>query len=65
MSDWTPSAGNPGYIEKTIQTGPATVVILRPVMDREEQAKREQKTRDTLGNVLQDYIRRKDANHEQ
>jgi hypothetical protein len=65
MSDWTPSVDNPGYMERTTRKGVATIVILRPVMDREEQAKREQKTRDTLGNVLQDYIRRKDANHEQ
>ena len=62
MSDWTPSERCPGYREKTVKRGPATIIILRPVLDQVEQARREQKTRAELENAMRDYLyRRRDA----
>lgn len=63
MSDWTPSQTCPGYREKTIQRGAATIVIRRPILSEGEQAKREQHARDALGSVLRDYIGKKEVNH--
>lgn len=61
MSDWTPSQARPGYRERTIQRGPATIVIFRPVLGSKEQAKREKHIQDTLGDVMREYIRRKES----
>jgi len=63
MSDWIPSAGNPGYIEKTIQRGLTTIIILRPVLSNEEAAKREGNTRTALEGVMREYLHRKEVNH--
>lgn len=63
MNDWTPSETCPGYREKTIQRGDITVTIRRPILSKEEQAKREQHVQDVLGNVLRDYIRKKEVNN--
>jgi len=60
MSDWTPSQTCPGYREKTIQRGYATIVIRRPILDEAERTKREQYIQDALGSVLHDYIHRKE-----
>jgi hypothetical protein len=60
MNDWTPSQTCPGYREKTIQRGVATIVIRRPILSEGEQARREQHVQDVLGNVLRDYIRKKE-----
>lgn len=59
MSDWTPSQTCPGYREKTIQRGDVTIIIRRPILDEAEQAKREKYVQDTLGTVMDHYIRRK------
>ena len=61
MNDWTVSQTCPGYREKTIQHGAATIVIRRPILDDAERAKREKRAKDTLGRVLNDYIHRKEA----
>ncbi len=63
MNDWTPSETCPGYREKTIQRGAATIAILRPVLTDDERARREQHAREVLGSVLRDYIRKKEVNH--
>ena len=62
MSEWTPSQTCPGYREKTIQHGHATIVIRRPILDEAERAKREKRAKDTLGRVMTDYIHRKESN---
>lgn len=62
MSDWTPSQTCPGYREKTIQHGQATIVIRRPILDEAERTKQERWAKDTLGRVLNDYIHRKESN---
>ena len=59
MSDWTPSVDNPGYMERAIQKGAATIVILRPVIDKEEAARREGKTRTALEGVMREYLHRR------
>lgn len=61
MSDWIPSQTCPGYREKTIQRGDATIIIRRPIVDEAEQAKREKHIRGALGCVLSDYIKRKES----
>lgn len=60
MNDWTPSTARPGYREKTIQKGSATIIIRRPVLDEAERAKREKHVQNALGCVLRDYYKRKD-----
>lgn len=61
MSEWTPSQTCPGYREKTIQRGDATIIIRRPILDGAEQAKREKQAKEILANVMRNYIRRKGA----
>lgn len=59
MSDWTISQTRPGYREKTIQRGAATIVIYRPILDNAEQAKREKRTREALESVMRDQLHRR------
>lgn len=61
MSDWTPSVESPGYIEKRITRGDATIIIRRPVLNEEERARREGKTREALENALRGYVSRRKA----
>jgi hypothetical protein len=61
MEEWKLSETCPGYREKTIQRGAATIIIRRPVLDGAEQAKREKRAKETLGRVMNNYIRRKGA----
>ena len=63
MNDWTPSETCPGYREKTIQHGAATIIIRRPILSEVEQARREQYTREALGNVIHGYLRKKEVRH--
>lgn len=59
MNDWIESQTCPGYREKTIQRGDATIIIRRPILTAAEQAKREKRAKEVLGHALNDYIRRK------
>jgi hypothetical protein len=61
MSNWTPAPDRPGYRCKTIQRGPATIIIYRPILDDAEAAKAQQKTRTALEGAMREYIRRKTA----
>lgn len=61
MNEWIESQTRPGYREKTIQRGDATIIIRRPILDGAEQAKREKRAVETLGPVMNNYIRRKGA----
>jgi hypothetical protein len=63
MSDWTPSQTCPGYREKTIQRGNATIISRRPVLDETERAKREKHVQNVLGCVLRDHYKRKEQTH--
>ena len=53
---WIESQTRPGYREKTIQSGAATIVIFRPIADQAEQARRETRARTTLESAMRDYI---------
>lgn len=48
----------PGYISKTIQHGPATITIHRPILTDSERTERKQKTVDTLSHGLRDYLKK-------
>ena len=52
MDNWTISTERPGYRCKTVQRGPATIVIYRPIHNAAEAAKAEQATRTALENAL-------------
>ena len=58
MDTWTPSQANPGYMEKTIQHGAATITILRPVLNDAEVASRTRNARTALESAMREYIRR-------
>lgn len=59
MSDWTPSVDNPGFMEKTIRCGMATIVISRPVLSEEERIEREGKTRTALEGAMREHLHRR------
>ena len=59
METWTISTDCPGYREKTIQKGAATIIIRRPILDQEEQAKREKQTAIALEAAMRSYIYRR------
>ena len=59
MTDWTPSTSCPGYREKTIQRGAATIIIRRPILDQVEQAKVEKQTTIALESAMRSYIYRR------
>lgn len=57
MSDWIPSAEMPGYMERKVQRGPAVIITRRPILSKEEAAKREKQTRQALESAL--YVHKK------
>ena len=59
METWTISIDCPGYREKTIQRGAATIIIRRPILDSVEQAKREKQTTVALEGAMRNYIFRR------
>lgn len=58
MSNWTPAPDRPGYRCKTLQHGPATIIIYRPILDETQAAKAQAKTRTELEHVLRDHYGR-------
>ena len=59
MNDWVPSESCPGYREKTVQSGAATIIIRRPILDPVEQAKREKQATVALEAAMRSYIYRR------
>lgn len=59
MENWTPAPDRPGYRCKTIQRGPATITIYRPILDEAQAAKAQQKARTALEGALREHYRRK------
>lgn len=59
MSDWTQSVDNPGFMEKTIRCGMATIVIFRPILSDEERTARESKTRTALEGAMREHLHRR------
>lgn len=60
-TEWTVSKENPGYREKTVQQGNCNITILRPILDQEEQAKRERNAKTEIERGLRDYLLRKEV----
>lgn len=56
MTDWTPSETHPGYREKTIHYGPATIIVRRPTTDT---TSAEAQTRRALESVMREYLNRR------
>lgn len=59
METWTNSTSCPGYREKTVQCGAATIIIRRPILNTEEQAKREKQTTTALEAAMRSYLYRR------
>ena len=59
MKDWNPSTTHPGYIEKTIKSGAATIKILRPILDENEKVRRTETARASLENAMREHYNRK------
>ena len=59
METWTTSTSCPGYREKTVQCGAATIIIRRPILDPIEQAKREKQATIALEAAMRSYIYRR------
>lgn len=59
METWTISTSHPGYREKTVQSGAATIIIRRPILDPIEQAKREKQATIALEAAMRSYIYRR------
>lgn len=53
MSEWTRT--------KTLQHGPCTINLHRPVLTAAERTKRESRTKETLERVMRDYLHKKEA----
>lgn len=59
MDGWTPAKDRPGYRCKTIQRGPATIVIYRPILGEEEAAKATATVRTGLESALRSHAKRR------
>lgn len=58
MSNWKPAPDRPGYRCKTIQHGPATVIIYRPILTEAEAATAQDKARTALESAMRSYYGR-------
>lgn len=59
MSNWTTDV-IPGYRTTTIQHGNCTITVHRPVLTKEEAAKRERQVLDAMESTMKAYITRKE-----
>lgn len=59
METWKPAPDRPGYRCKTIQHGPATITIYRPILSEAEEAKAQQKARAALEGAMRECYNRK------
>lgn len=57
MSDWTTDI-RPGYRSKTIKSGSCTIVIHRPLLTKEETAKRERQVVDAMEGMLRESMKK-------
>lgn len=57
MSDWTTDA-RPGYRTKTIRSGNCTIIIHRPLLTKEETAKRERQVMDAMEGMLRESMKK-------
>jgi hypothetical protein len=59
-TEWVTPPDHPGYRVKVIQRGPCTIEILRPILDAEEQKKREAHLKAVAERTLRSYYNRKE-----
>lgn len=59
MINWQPAPDRPGYRCKTVQRGPATIIIYRPILSEAEEAKAKQKARAALESAMREHYTRK------
>lgn len=61
MSNWKPAPDRPGYRCKTVQHGPATITICRPILDEAQAAKAQERTRTELEHALREHYNKRKA----
>ena len=59
MTTWSLSTTKPGYMEKTMIFGAATIVVYRPTLSTEDRATRESQTRTALEGAMREYFNRR------
>ena len=57
--EWIPSPGRPGFYQKTMKCGNATIIVNRPILEPEVQKRREAVTIRAAENYLSALERRK------
>ena len=55
-TEWSPSTTKPGYVERTMVFGAATIVVYRPTLSKEDMATRESQTRTALERAMSEYL---------
>lgn len=55
--DWTTSESRPGYQEKTLRHGNATIVVYRPILSPQERETREKAITAALRPIMANYSR--------
>lgn len=58
MGEWTPAKDRPGYRCKTVQRGPATIVIYRPILNGQDAARVAETVRTGLESALREHATR-------
>ena len=58
METWKNAPDRPGYRRKIIQSGNATIIIDRPVLDDAEAAKAQDNARTALENAMREHYSR-------
>lgn len=55
--DWKTSDSRPGYQEKTLRHGNATITVYRPILSNQERETRERQVADALKPIMTNYYR--------
>lgn len=56
--DWKTSESRPGYQEKTLRHGVATITVYRPILSTQERETREKAIASALSPIMANYYRR-------
>lgn len=56
--DWKTSESRPGYQEKTLRYGNATITVYRPILSTQEREARERAVSAALSPIMANYTRR-------
>ena len=59
--DWKASESRPGYLEKTLIYGAATITVYRPDLSPQEREAREREVAAALSPIMAAYLRRIEA----